>query len=72
VAGEVADGDGPGSGDVPGGVLGRGPDVDHDDVAGLDASGQLVSVDLFQVVAVAEVGGGQFVEALAMGGRRGS
>jgi hypothetical protein len=48
-----------GSGDVPGCVLRWRTYIDHDDVAGGDPGGQLDAAHLVQLIAVAEVGGGE-------------
>ena len=68
VAGELVDRDRAGAGDVPGCVLGLGAHVDHDDVTGGEPFGELVAADLFEPVAVAEVGGGELVEPFVVGG----
>ena len=57
-----------GAGDVSGGVLGGGSDVDDHDVAGGEPLGELVAADLLEPAAVAEVGGGQLVELVVVGG----
>ena len=52
-----------GAGDVPGRVLGFGPHVEQQHLAALEASGQLLAVDELYPVPIAEVGGGQLLEA---------
>ena len=54
---------------MSGGVLGGGSNVDDDDVAGGEAFGELASIDLLELAAVAEVGGGELVELLVVCGR---
>ena len=68
LAASCVDRDRSGAGDVSGGVLGGGSDVDDDDVAGGDPFGELVAADLLEPATVAEVGGGEVVELLVMGG----
>ena len=45
-----------------------GAHVDHHDVTGGEPFGELVAADLFEPVAVAEVGGGELVEPFVVGG----
>ena len=54
---------------MPRGILGRGSHVEHDQVAVVEAAGQLVAVDLLNIGAVTEVGGGERVERLGCAGR---
>ena len=68
VVGEFVDRDRSGSGDVAGGELGGGSDVDDDDVAGADSFDEFGLTDLLEPATVAQVGGSEFVELLVMGG----
>ena len=57
---QLADRDGDRPGQVPGGILGGGPHIQHHQVvAVLEPAGQLLAGDWLQLVAAAEVGGGQ-------------
>jgi hypothetical protein len=67
LAGQCFDGDRPGPGDVPRRILGRGPDIDDDDVTGGDPASEFAAGDLFEPISVAKVRGGQLVELFEMG-----
>ena len=57
---QLPDRDGDRPGQVPGGILGGGPHIQHHQVvAVLEPAGQLLPGDWLQLVAAAEVGGGQ-------------
>ena len=60
---QLADRDRASAGDVAGGELGVGSHVEHDDGPLIEARGELLAVDDLDAVTVAEVGGGQLLEA---------
>ena len=63
---ELFDRDRDRSGDMPGGILGVGSNVDNDHLAVGDTSDEVVAADLFQVVTVAEVDVGEIVDGVVV------
>ena len=66
MTGEPVNRDRPGTGDVTRRVLSFGPNVDHHDATLVESSCELVTADLFELVSVPEVRGGEIVELFEM------
>src|SRR5690606_12149014 len=66
-AGQLVVGDGASTGDVPGGVLGAGPNVDEDHVTVVEPSEELLPVDLLHPRPVSQVVLGEGLEVFQVG-----
>lgn len=68
-AAELVDRHRQGPRDVAGSELHLGTHIDHDHIAGIESQGELVTGDLFELVAPAEISQGEIIDAAVVSGR---